>query len=436
MILIVGFLLSIFILNIFMLNTIRKINYKESFNSYLDIVKGTELKIHNDIIETQKILRSDFLDSIRSLQIELKDSHDKLKDSLTRDSFNNRAELASSLSSFSSGFSDKLKGLIEINDRRLLEIRNTLENRLDVLQTNNASKLDEMRCMVEEKLHATLEQRLGESFKIVSERLEAVHKGLGEMQTLAVGVGDLKRVLSNVKSRGTWGEVQLARLIEDVMTDDQYGKNVKLIPNSDSIVEFAIKLPGRRDDNGPVWLPIDSKFPKEEYDRLMEANDAGNIELSKAASSALAKAIELQAKMISSKYISPPYTTEFAIMFLPTEGLYAEVMRYPGLFDKLHNLRITVTGPSNLSALLNSLQIGFRTIAIEKRSSEVWNILRVVKTEFFKFGESLASVKKTLDNASNKLGQTEVRSRVMLRNLKSLEVLPEQELEKLLLEDE
>ncbi|AFZ83890.1 DNA recombination protein RmuC [Candidatus Kinetoplastibacterium blastocrithidii (ex Strigomonas culicis)] len=346
-----------------------------------------------------------------------------MRDVLSSDARSNRLETTSSFMKFSDNFTEKLQGLIEINDRRTKEIRQTLEYRLQILQNSNSEKLDEIRYTVDEKLHSTLEKRLGESFKQVSERLEAVHQGLGEMQNLAVGVGDLKRVLNNVKTRGTWGEIQLSRLIEDIMTPDQYGRNVKIIPNKDSFVEFAIKLPGSSKDSSPIWLPIDSKFPKEEYERLIDANDSSNLDIAKAASNALAKAIELQARAIALKYIEPPYTTEFAIMFLPTEGLYAEVLRYPGLFDRLFNLHINVVGPSNLAALLNSLQIGFKTLAIEKRSSEVWNILRAVKTEFSKFGESLASVKKTLDTASNKIGQTEVRSRAMLNNLKSLEVL-------------
>jgi DNA recombination protein RmuC len=300
-----------------------------------------------------------------------------------------------------------------------------VDQRLQSLQTDNSAKLDEMRRTVDEKLHATLEQRLGESFKLVSDRLEAVHKGLGEMQALAAGVGDLKRVLTNVKSRGTWGEVQLARLIEDNMTPDQYASNIKPVPGSDAVVEFAIRLPGRGDGGEPVWLPIDAKFPKEEYERLMDAQEAADTEGVKNAGAALGRAVELQARLIAGKYVAPPHTTDFAIMFLPTESLYAEVLRRPGLLDKLHDLRVNVAGPSNLAALLNSLQMGFRTLAIEQRSSEVWQVLRAVKTEFGKFGESLASVKKTLDTASNKIGQTEVRTRAMLKNLKAVEALPE-----------
>ncbi|AGF49629.1 DNA recombination protein RmuC [Candidatus Kinetoplastibacterium blastocrithidii TCC012E] len=397
-----------------------------SFEKVTDIIyelSNFERRLHDDIIESHRLYRNDILELVRIFQVDFKSLQDSMRDVLSSDARSNRLETTSSFMKFSDNFTEKLQGLIEINDRRTKEIRQTLEYRLQILQNSNSEKLDEIRYTVDEKLHSTLEKRLGESFKQVSERLEAVHQGLGEMQNLAVGVGDLKRVLNNVKTRGTWGEIQLSRLIEDIMTPDQYGRNVKIIPNKDSFVEFAIKLPGSSKDSSPIWLPIDSKFPKEEYERLIDANDSSNLDIAKAASNALAKAIELQARAIALKYIEPPYTTEFAIMFLPTEGLYAEVLRYPGLFDRLFNLHINVVGPSNLAALLNSLQIGFKTLAIEKRSSEVWNILRAVKTEFSKFGESLASVKKTLDTASNKIGQTEVRSRAMLNNLKSLEVL-------------
>lgn len=372
-------------------------------DALLEGLERTERALRADIAESQRGLRSEIAESTRAA----------------------RAESAESLARFAAGFGEQLQGLIQINERRLMEVRATVDQRLQSLQTENSAKLDEMRRTVDEKLHATLEQRLGESFKLVSDRLEAVHKGLGEMQALAAGVGDLKRVLTNVKSRGTWGEVQLARLIEDNMTPDQYASNIKPVPGSDAVVEFAIRLPGRGDGGEPVWLPIDAKFPKEEYERLMDAQDAADAEGVKAAGAALGRAVELQARLIASKYVAPPHTTDFAIMFLPTESLYAEVLRRPGLLDKLHDLRINVAGPSNLAALLNSLQMGFRTLAIEQRSSEVWQVLRAVKTEFGKFGDALASVKKTLDTASNKIGLTEVRTRAMLKNLKNVEALPE-----------
>ncbi|WP_370458329.1 DNA recombination protein RmuC [Achromobacter sp. SLBN-14] len=391
----------------------------------LEGLERTERALRADIAEGQRGLRSEFSESTRGLRQELAQSHGDLRAGLSRDAQAARAESAESLARFAAGFSEQLQGLIQINERRLMEVRATVDQRLQSLQSDNSAKLDEMRRTVDEKLHATLEQRLGESFKLVSDRLEAVHKGLGEMQALAAGVGDLKRVLTNVKSRGTWGEVQLARLIEDNMTPDQYASNVKPVPGSDAAVEFAIRLPGRGDGGDPVWLPIDAKFPKEEYERLMDAQEAADAEGVKAAGAALGRAVEVQARLIAGKYIAPPHTTDFAIMFLPTESLYAEVLRRPGLLDKLHDLRVNVAGPSNLAALLNSLQMGFRTLAIEQRSSEVWQVLRAVKTEFGKFGESLASVKKSLDTASNKIGQTEVRTRAMLRNLKGVEALPE-----------
>jgi len=317
----------------------------------------------------------------------------------------------------------QLHELTALNDRRQHELRATVDQRLRELHTDNAQRLEAMRMTVDEKLHATLEQRLGESFKLVSDRLEAVHQGLGDMQRLAAGVGDLQRVLTNVKVRGTWGEVQLGMLLEQVLSPTQYQSNVKTNPLSDELVEFAIRLPGQASDQ-PVWLPIDAKFPKEDYERLLDAQDRADADAVKQAGHQLARSIELEAKRIASKYISPPSTTDFALMFLPSEGLYAEVLRRPGLLDRLQALRINIAGPSSLAALLNSLQMGFRTLAIEQRSSEVWKVLGVVKSEFNKFGASLASVKKTLETASNKLGQTEQRTRVMLRNLQQVEALP------------
>ena len=282
-----------------------------------------------DIAEGQRGLRGELAESARALRAELGQAQDELRAGLGRDAQAARAESAESLARFAAGFGEQLQGLIQINERRLSEVRATVDQRLQLLQADNGAKLDEMRRTVDEKLHATLEQRLGESFKLVSERLEAVHKGLGEMQALAAGVGDLKRVLTNVKSRGTWGEVQLARLIEDNMTPDQYASNIKPVPGSDAIVEFAVRLPGRA-GGAPVWLPIDAKFPKEEYERLMDAQEAADAEGARAAGAALGKAVEAQARLIAAKYVAPPHTTDFAIMFLPTESLYAEVLRRRG----------------------------------------------------------------------------------------------------------
>lgn len=384
-----------------------------------------ERDARGDLHEVADAMGRDAREAERQLRDELHRHLSELRGAVSRDAQAGRTESAESLARFAAQLSEQVQKLVETNDRRMAEIRQTVDQRLQALQTDNTAKLEEMRRTVDEKLHATLEQRLGESFKLVSDRLEAVHKGLGEMQTLAAGVGDLKRVLTNVKSRGTWGEVQLARLIEDTMTPAQYARNVKTVPGSDAQVEFAIKLPGQGGDAMPVWLPIDAKFPKEEYERLVAAQDAADLDAIQTASAALGRALELQARTIAAKYIAPPHTTDFAILFVPTEGLYAEILRVPGLLDRLHGLRINVAGPSTLAALLNSLQMGFRTLAIEQRSSEVWQVLRAVKTEFGKFGESLASVKKSLESASNKLGSTEVRTRAMLRNLKSVEALPE-----------
>ncbi|MBI1889014.1 MAG: DNA recombination protein RmuC [Burkholderiales bacterium] len=325
-----------------------------------------------------------------------------------------------------------LSALTESNAQRMQEIRTTLEAKIRDLQHDNGLRLEEMRKTVDEKLHATLEQRLGESFKLVSDRLEKVHQGLGEMQQLAIGVGDLKRVLTNVKTRGTWGEVQLEMLLEQVLTPDQYAKNVETVPGSGERVEFAVKLPGQ-DDGRPVWMPIDAKFPKEQYERLAEASERADAEGVAQAGRELERAVRLEAKTIAEKYLSPPLTTDFAILFLPTEGLYAEVMRRPGLADELQRAcRVSIAGPSTLSALLNSLQMGFRTFALEKRSSEVWQVLGAVKTEFAKFGDVLAATKTTLERAAKNIEQAETRSRQMSRKLKSVEALPSEAAQRLL----
>jgi len=348
----------------------------------------------------------------------------------------NRTELSGNINQFSQTLLAQIKGLTEANERRLGEVRDTLERKLGDLQSDNASKLDEIRKTVDERLHATLEKRLGDSFKLVSEQLEAVHKGLGEMQSLAAGVGDLKRVLTNVKTRGIWGEVQLGTLLEQTLTSDQYAKNVATLPGSNERVEFAIKLPGPI-GNEPMWLPIDSKFPMVDYEKLLAAQERADLQGAEEAGRALETRIKLEAKSIRERYIGPPHTTDFAFLFLPTEGLYAEVVRRPGLADSLQReYRVTVAGPYNLSATLNALQMGFRTLAIEERSSEVWEVLGAVKTEFSKFGETLAGVKRTLETAANKIGQAETRTRQISRKLKDVEVLPLAQATKLLGEPE
>nr|WP_269156035.1 DNA recombination protein RmuC [Pandoraea apista] len=337
-----------------------------------------------------------------------------------------REEQTSTLRRFGEAQHQQLTQLAEGNERRLAEVRATLEQKLKDIEVNNATKLDEMRRTVDEKLHATLEQRLGESFKLVSDRLEQVHRGLGEMQTLAAGVGDLKRVLTNVKTRGIWGEVQLQALLEQLLTPDQFAKNVATKPGSAERVEFAIALPGQSgDSNTPVWLPIDAKFPREDYERLLDAQERADPVAVEEASKALETRIRLEAKTIAEKYLAPPHTTDFALLFLPTEGLYAEVLRRPGLSDLLQReYRVTVAGPTTLTALLNSLQMGFRTLAIERRSSEVWQVLGAVKTEFSKFGDVLAKTKAQLETVTRSIDKAEVRTRAMARQLKAVEALP------------
>ena len=328
---------------------------------------------------------------------------------------------------------NQLKDLSEANARRMAEVRATLETQLATLQQTNAAKLDEMRATVDEKLHATLEQRLGESFKQVAERLEQVHKGLGEMQTLAQGVGDLKHLLSNVKTRGMFGEAQLGALLEQVFSPDQYATQVATRPGSRNMVDFAIKLPGRGDDGAPCWLPIDAKFPNEDYERLLDAQQRADAEGAEAAARGLEQRIRLEAKSMAEKYLEPPHTTDFAILFLPTEGLYAEVLRRPGLMEALQREhRVTLAGPTTLMAMLNSLQMGFRTLALEKRSSEVWQVLGAVKTEFGKFGDVLAKVKNQTQTVLNTLDAAEVRSRAMGRALRTVEALPQDKAQGLL----
>ncbi len=301
----------------------------------------------------------------------------------------------------------------------------SLGERFEAIRKENAEQLERMRVTVDEKLHTTLEQRLGESFKQVSERLEAVHKGLGEMQALAADVGGLKRVLANVKVRGTWGEVQLEALLGELLTPEQFKKNVATRPGSNERVEFAIRLPGRN-DHGQVWLPIDSKFPIEDYERIVLAADRADATAVEEAGKAFEARLRLEAKTIREKYIEPPATTDFALLFLPTEGLYAEALRRPGLADALQReYRVTLAGPANLTAMLNSLQMGFRTLAIERRSSEVWQLLGAVKTEFARFGGVLASMKKQLQTVANTIDDAETRTRQMERKLKSVEAVPE-----------
>jgi DNA recombination protein RmuC len=328
--------------------------------------------------------------------------------------------------SLSDTLTTQLSQVSESNARRMAEIRQTLEVQLAQLQTTNTAKLDEMRATVDEKLQTTMQTRLGESFKQVAERLEQVHKGLGEMQSLAQGVGDLKHLLTNVKTRGMFGEAQLASLLEQVFVPDQYAVQVATRPGSKNVVDFAIKLPGKSDTGEPLWLPIDAKFPNEDYERLLDAQGRADAVAAEAAGKALEARIRLEAKSISEKYVEPPYTTDFAILFLPTEGLYAEVLRRPGLMEGLQREhRITLAGPTTLLAMLSSLQMGFRTLALEKRSSEVWQVLGAVKTEFGKFGGMLDKARTQTETVLKTLTDADVRTRAMNRALKKVEALPE-----------
>ncbi len=327
----------------------------------------------------------------------------------------------------------QLQALSDSNARRLAEVRATLEAQLSVLQQTNSAKLEEMRRTVDEKLQATLETRLGESFRQVAERLEQVHKGLGQMQSLAQGVGDLQRVLTNVKTRGIFGEVQLEALLEQVLAPEQYARQVETKPGSRQRVDFAVRFPGRSDDGTPVWLPIDAKFPRDDYERLLEAHDRADAVGVEACARALEARIRQEAKSIAESYVSPPHTTDFAILFLPVESLYAEVLRRPGLIDALQrDWRVTLAGPTTLLAMLNSLHMGFRTLALQEQASEVWKVLGAVKTEFERYGDWVARIKEQMQKASDTLDKADTRTRQMRRALKVVEALPETQAQGLL----
>ncbi len=344
---------------------------------------------------------------------------------------------AEQLSVLQKGLSDSLHtqihALSQSNSERMSEVRSTLDHQLQQLQFNNAAKLDEMRKTVDEKLQSTLELRLSESFKQVADRLDQVHQGLGHMQTLAKGVGDLQRVLTNVKSRGIFGEAQLESLLEQVLTQEQYAKQVETRPRSNQRVDFAIKFPGRGEASETVWLPIDAKFPRDDYERLLDARDQADVLAAELASKALEVRIKAEAKSISENYLAPPYTTDFAILFLPVEGLYAEVLRLPGLMDTLQReYRVTLAGPTTLLAMLNSLQMGFRTLALEEQASQVWRVLGAVKTEFERYGEWVSKVREQVQKAADTLDKADTRGRQMRRVLKGVESIPDAEVALLL----
>ena len=359
---------------------------------------------------------------------------DRMERFFREDMATNREETGRSLRDFNESLLNRVAESTAQNIQKLDKIDETVDLHLKTLQEDNNRKLEQIRATVDEKLHDTLERRLGESFKLVSERLEMVHKGLGEMQTLASGVGDLKKVLTNIKTRGTFGEIQLHSLLEQILSPDQYQSNVATKRDSATRVEFAIRLPGRGEtENHPVWLPIDAKFPQEDYLRLLEAQEAGNANLVEEVSKKLERIIKDMAKNIRDKYLDPPYTTDFGIMFLPTEGLYAEILRRTGLFELLQReFKVVITGPTTLAALLNSLQMGFRTLVIEKRSSEVWTLLGVVKTEFSTFGAILDRTQKKLQEASHTIEKAATRSRAIEKKLKNIQEIPLGNTQKLL----
>ena len=383
------------------------------------------------------------LDLIQPYFNQQRDSSEQLQNQFLMQLKENRTELQQSLSTFQDGllkrinenfntqknqldiFAKQLSVVSNTTDQKLSMVRETLEKRLQVLQEDNNKKLEQMRATVDEKLHQTLEKRLGESFKIVSDRLEMVHKGLGEMQHLATGVGDLKKVLSNVKTRGIWGEIHLSQLLEQLLTQDQYDSQVRTKKGSNDAVDFAIKLPGKLDNGDAVWLPIDAKFPLEAYQALYDAQDQGDKEQAELMKKQLESRVKLEAKTISEKYIDPPHTTDFSVLYFPTEGLYAEVLRLSGLQELLQTkYKVLIAGPTTFAALLNSLQMGFRTLAIEKRSSEVWTLLGTVKTEFGKFGDILDKTYKKLQEAGNTIDTAARKSRTIERKLRSVQDVP------------
>ena len=386
-----------------------------------------------DTVSTQQRQRIEEFSNRLAQLIERTDrGGESLRNQLIDDARKARAESQASLKQFSEQLQAALAALTTDNEKRLTEVRGTLDAQLKALQTDNATQLDKMREVVDEKLQKTLETRLGQSFGVIAKQLEAVQRGLGEMQTLAVGVGDLKRVLSNVKTRGTFGEVQLGALLEQMLTADQYASNVAVVPHSAERVEYAIRLPGQGSD-APVWLPIDCKFPIEDYQRLLDAQERADSEGASTAAQALERRVREEAKTIHSKYVAPPHTTDFAILFLPAEGLYAEVIRRPGLFETLQrDHRVTVAGPTTLTAILNALQMGFRTLAIEQRSSEVWRLLGEVKSEFGKFGGILEKAEKQLNTVSKSIGEAGRKTRTISRALRDVESLPAAEVQSLL----
>jgi DNA recombination protein RmuC len=418
-----NFLLALIsILLVIVLMVLRRLNARD------DTRLVTELKLMQEKIERlERDLRYEISESSRTGRQELQQSLNSFQQSQAEQMGSLQKHLGDTLS-------NQIRALSESNAQRLQEVRHTLDAQLLQLQQTNAAKLDEMRKTVDEKLQSTLEARLSESFKQVADRLEQVHQGLGQMQSLAQGVGDLQRVLTNVKTRGIFGEVQLEALLEQVLTPEQYAKQVETRPRSNQRVDFAIRFPGRGGESGePVWLPVDAKFPREDYERLLDAHDRADPAAAELAAKALESRIRNEARSIAENYLAPPHTTDFAILFLPIESLYAEVLRRPGLMDSLQrDYRVTLAGPTTLLAMLNSLHMGFRTLALEQQASEVWKVLGAVKTEFERYGDWVAKVREQVQKAADTLDRADTRSRQMRRALKNVEALPDGEAQALL----
>ena len=423
LLLIAGLLCAVLVLLVVLLLRRPEVRLEQALREEQRDGRG-ELRQQLDSLSTAQEQRIDgFGRRLEDLSTRTDQRLDVLREALTEDARKSRSEHAELQQRFEAGLGQRLTELTQRNEQRIGEMRATLEQQLQRLQADNAQKLEQMRATVDEKLQSTLETRLGQSFRLVSERLEQVQRGLGEMQQLATGVGDLKRVLTNVKTRGIFGEVQLAALLEQVLTLEQYASNVATVPGSSERVEFAVRLPGSGEAS--ILLPIDAKFPREDYERLLDAQERADADAVNAAAAGLERQVKVEARRIRDKYLAPPHTTDFALLFLPTEGLYAEVLRRPGLFDALQReYRVTLVGPTTLLALLNSLQMGFRTLAIEKHSNEVWHLLGTVKSEFGKFATVLEKATSQLDTVQNSIKQAGVRTRAIERQLKGVEALP------------
>ncbi len=409
--------------------TRRNVDPRAVASVLMEELRASEKRVE-DVLENEMVKdRAEGSRQARDMREEVGKRVDDLREASDKSSRDMRIEVGEQLEKFRTSLTE----MSASQEKRLEAVRETLDGKVKELQESNALKLDEMRKTVDEKLHGALEKRLGESFKQVSERLETVHKGLGEMQSLASGVGDLKRLMSNVKTRGTWGEMQLGTLLESFLSPDQFASNVETVPGSGERVEFAIQLPGRDDASGNLWLPVDAKFPQEDYQRLLEAEEQGDLAGVESSRKGLERAVRLSAKEIARKYVHPPHTTDFAILFVPVESLYAELLRRPGLSNSIQQeMRIVLSGPTTFSALLNSLQMGFRTLQIQKRTSEVWEVLGAVKSEFSKFGHVLDKAQKKLNEAHNVMEDAKKRSRVMQRRLREVEAMPEPEAAELL----